>query len=188
MRTLALTLMLGLVPGVAMAAGGALESSPLWRVLNFVVFLAVVIYFGRKPVRSFLADRRRGIENDLDAARRELEQAESRLADCRRRMEQVDREMEEMRAAVRDQTEGERRRLLAEAQAAAERIRRDAQAAVQQEVQRARARLRAEVADAAVALAGDLLRDRVGPADRERLLDHFVQRIESDRSGAAPRR
>ncbi len=178
-RILAPVLWALLAPLPALAAGDELGGAPIWRVVNFVLFLGAVIYFARNPIRSFFAERRRGIEEDLEGARRELEQADARLADCRRRLSELDGEIESVRAAVRDQAEGEARRILEDASAAADRIRREAEAAVGQEMRRAREQLRAEAADLAVSVAGDLLRERVEEGDRERLFEQFVRRIQA---------
>ena len=88
---------------------------------------------------------------------------------------------------MRAQAENERDRLLADARAAAERIRRDAQLAVEQEARSAREALRNEAAEMAVRLAGDLLKRQVTDADRSRLVDEFVERVESSPPAAANR-
>ncbi len=73
----------------------------------------------------------------------------------------------------------ESERLLAEARKSAERIHADAAAAIDQELQRARRELRAEASDLALKLAAEILRERVGESDRERLADEFITRIEA---------
>jgi F-type H+-transporting ATPase subunit b len=68
--------------------------------------------------------------------------------------------------------------LLADARAAAERIRSDAANAVDHEVRRAQANLRAEASQLAVELAAGILREQVTTQDRDRLIDEFIARIE----------
>jgi F-type H+-transporting ATPase subunit b len=177
-----------LAPAVARAAeeGGAHgESTFVWHALNLILILGVIAYFARNPIRAFMADRRQTIEQGIEAAQRELAAAESRLAECNQRLAALDREVEEIRGAVRAQAESERDRLLADARSAAERIRRDARLAVEQEGRRAREELRAESADLAVRLAAEMLQRQVGDADRARLVDEFVESIESPPATAA---
>jgi len=176
-----------LLPAVGFAAeeGGGHESNFMWHAINLLLIVGVIVYFARSPIQTYMAERRTSIESNLDSARRELENAEAKLAECKARVDSLDREMAEIRDAVRAQAEGERDRLLADARAAADRIRRDAQLAVEQEGLRARESLREEAADLAVRLAGDLLKRQVGDADRSRLVDEFVASIESSRESAA---
>jgi F-type H+-transporting ATPase subunit b len=147
----------------------------------------LIVYFARTPIRTYMAERRQNIEAGIEAARRELSEAESRLVACNERMTSLDREIEEIRRSVRAQAETERERLLADARVAAERIRRDAQAAVEQESRRAREDLRNEAAEMAVRLAGDLLKRQVTDSDRARLVDEFVERVGSSPPAAATR-
>jgi F-type H+-transporting ATPase subunit b len=174
-------LLVALAPLAARAAEdghGASVSTVFWHAFNLLVLIAVLVYFGRGPIAAFLASRRAQIEDGIESAGRELAEAERRLAACEQRAASLDRELDEIRRVVRQQAEAERDRLLAEAQATAERIQRDAVAAAEQEVRHARERLRAETVDLAVRIAADTLRTQVTDADRARLVDDFVQRIE----------
>jgi len=170
-----------LLPAVARASeeAGGHESNFFWHAANLALILGVIVYFARSPIQSFMADRRTSIEQNLEAAKRELESAEARLTECNARVNALDREIEEIRGNVRAQAETERDRLLADARAAADRIRRDAVIAVEQEGRRAREDLREEAAEIAVRLASDLLKRQVADADRARLVDEFVASIES---------
>jgi len=178
-----------LAPALALASdeGGAHGSSLLWHLINHALVVGVIGYFARTPIRTYMAERRQDIEAGIDAARRELSEAESRLVACNDRMASLDREIEEIRRTVHAQAETERERLLADARVAAERIRRDAHAAVEQELRRAREDLRSEAAEMAVRLAGDLLKRQVTDSDRARLVDEFVERVESSPPAAATR-
>ncbi len=169
-----------LLPELALAAGdeGGGAMSVVWHALNLALLLGVIVYFARAPLRSYLAARRYEIENNIANARTELEAAERRLSEWQGKVASLDSEMNELRRTVSAQAESEAAELLAEARAAAERIRRDAAAAVDQEVRVARQRLRAEAAALSVRLAGDLLEEKVTDQDRQRLVDDFVTRVE----------
>ncbi|MEB2345279.1 MAG: ATP synthase F0 subunit B [Deltaproteobacteria bacterium] len=186
-RLLALALLAALLPIAARAAGdgghGAGATTIFWHAFNLLVLIGVLVYFARAPIASYLAERRSQIEEGIESAGRELAEAERRLAACEQRAASLEGELDEIRRVVRQQAEGERDRLLAEAQATAERIERDAVAAAEQEVRHARERLRAETVDLAIQIAGETLRGQVTDADRARLVDDFVQRIERSGSG-----
>ena len=82
-------------------------------------------------------------------------------------------------ATARERADTEREHILAAARASAERIRRDASLAIEHEVRRAREHLRGEASELAVELAAGMLKEQVGPSDRERLLDEFIVRVET---------
>lgn len=192
-RLLVLALPAALLPIAAKAAGdgghGAGAATIFWHALNLLILIGVLVYFARAPIASFLAARRAQIEEGIESAGRELAEAERRLATCEQRAASLEAELDEIRRVVRQQAEGERDRLLAEAHATAERIERDAVTAAEQEVRHARERLRAETVDLAIQIAGETLRGQVTDADRARLVDDFVQRIEhSGPSAGSPAR
>ena len=91
--------------------------------------------------------------------------------------------LSEIRRASSERAQVERERILADAVAAGERIRSDARTAVEQELRRAREELREEAADLAIQLAGDMLRSQVTDADRERLVDEFITRVDAPGQG-----
>jgi len=41
-----------------------------WQAINLVAFLGLLVYFLRKPVKGFFAERREGVEKALKKARR----------------------------------------------------------------------------------------------------------------------
>jgi F-type H+-transporting ATPase subunit b len=165
----------------------AAEESLLYPWINFALLIAVLVYFARKPVQSYFADRRTAIRKDLDEASAMKRRAEERYAQWQRRLADLDRELAEIRASAQQRAEAERTTLLADARAAADRIRSDAAVAVDHELRRARARLREEASALAVELASGILREKVTAQDRERLIDEFIERIARPEASFAQR-
>jgi F-type H+-transporting ATPase subunit b len=167
--------------GVAHAAGGeegGSASELLWMALNLAILLGVLVYFGRKPLRTFFDERRHQVQRELADANQLRQEVEARLSKWQRRMAELDEEVGRLRGVALEQAEAERERILADARASADRIRREAQAVIEQELLRGREVLRDEAAELTVRLARDLLSRQVSDADRERLLDEFVQSVE----------
>lgn len=179
--------MLALRAAPAAASGGGEAGgigSLVWPTINLLILIAALVYFARKPVQSFFADRRRAIQDELRAAADLLAQAEARHAECQSQLENLEAELDRLRAASQQMARSDHDRIVAEAEAAAERIRVDARTAVEQELRRAHEELREEAAALAVELAGERLREQVTEQDRGRLVDEFIERIEQDGSGS----
>lgn len=187
LRILPLALAIALAPAAAHASGPAEEAffDIVLKGLNLVLIAGVIVYFGRDPIRRFFSGRRQTITHDLDQASKLLSDAERKYAEWEQRMAGLDAELAEIRQQTRDMAELERQRILADTVASAERMRRDTAAALEQELRRARAELRAEAADLAVTLAGRLLRDRITPADGEKMIDEFVTKLEQVRGSTS---
>lgn len=181
--TALLVVLLAAAPALAAGGGEHAETDLMmdlgYPAINLVVLLAVLVYFAKKPIQAYFAERRTGIRGDLDSSAQLKKDAEERFSKWQRKLADLERDLEEIRTTARERAEAEREHILADARAGAERIRRDASAAIEQEVRRAQAGLQSEASDLAVELAAGLLRGQVGAEDRERLLDEFIGRIES---------
>lgn len=178
MRTLLSIVAVLFVATPALAAGGEEGPSLFWTTFNFVLLIAALVYFVRKPALDFFAERRDGIRQDLDQAAQLKKEAEERYSKWQRRLADLEQELDGIRETARARAEEERASILADARASAERIQRDATAAIEQETRRAREDLRDEASNLSVELAGGILKQQVGDGDRDRLLDEFISRIE----------
>jgi F-type H+-transporting ATPase subunit b len=150
----------------------------IYQIGNFAFLMAVIFFVARKPVMAYLAERRTQIKNDLDKAAELLSVAEARQTEISARLRDLEAQLEEIAELSKQRAEEESERILAKARAAAERIQSDALEATAQELLRAQRELRAEAAGLAVELAGEILKEQVGDADRQRLLDEFITRVE----------
>lgn len=186
-RSLVVALLLLAVPAFASEGGEAHEESLFWPLVNFALLVAVLVYFTRKPIQSFFAERRRAIQEDLERSAELQRQAEERYAKWQRRLVDLERELEGIRRVSRERAESERENILADARANAARIEQTARLAVEQELRRAREQLRDEASELAVELAAGLLREQVTPADRDRLVDEFIARVEQAPAGTGTR-
>lgn len=181
-----LTVMLVLlVCGLAFAseAGGGHEYRSelwwdlVWRVLNFTI-LAVVLYkVLKKPVSTLLTGRQASIKenfNELDAKKAE---AEKRYAEYEKKLTTVEQEVKKIAEEYIAQGEAEKKRIIEEAQKAAELIKKQGQFAIEQAMKQARLALNAEVAEFSVKLAEDLIKKNLNEADHKRLIDEYIAKV-----------
>ena len=173
-----------IIAGSAFAAGGGdADHDPImeaaWQGFNLLIVLGVLAYFGRGPIGEFFATRRSDIQKDLSEAADLLSQAERRNADLQRRLGDLSSELEEISESTTRRAEEESERILAEARATAERIqkRREGGRRVRScaapswlcEKKPRTSRWTSQYASST---------NNVGDADRERLMDEFITRIE----------
>lgn len=167
--------------------GGEVETM-IKTAFNLALLLGVLFYFARKPVLEYFENRRRGIQEDLTGAANELSNAEATFSKWQRRLIDLESELEEIRSTSRQRAESERERIVSDARAAAQRIRDNASAAITQELRRAREQLREEATQIAIDMAAQRLEREITDSDRSRLIDEFIDRVESnDAAGGGPR-
>ena len=146
--------------------------------LNLLLLVAALVYFGRKPIMSFLSERRSGIERDLQGADQLLRDAESRLAEWGDRAARLETEIADIKRVAREAAEQQAARILADARAVAERIARDAgrSSSARRSVPASGSARRPR--SLAVRSAERVLTEQIQPADGDRLFDEFVTHIE----------
>ena len=168
------------LPAVASAEEGSAFLGiprPLWLTINLIGFLILLVWFVGRPLGQFLQSRRDGIRGELEAAREKLAEAERLRQQVVERLEQVEREMEEMmqQAEAAGAREAERIRALAEEEAA--RFLEKVGAEIGRRSAETRQQLAADTATLAAELARELLARETTDGDRARILERSLMAL-----------
>ncbi len=149
-----------------------------WRVLNFAVLVAILVWAIKKAnMKGSLADRQAQIEKNLREAREAREAAEAKLCEYTDKLAKANQEVDGLRAAMLQEAEAEKQRIVAEAKLSAEKVAKQAAQAAEQEVLKARTELRAEAARLAVELAAGKLTGAIQQADHDRLVQDYLGKV-----------
>ena len=173
-----------LICGASFASGGehhadsgVLMKDFLYRVLNFAIVVAILVYFLTKPLKKGLSGRREEIEKNLAAARKIKAEAEAKFAEYDRKLAQATDEIAEISASIRREGELEKQKIIENAKVMAVKIEQDAEKAAALEVAKARTQLQREAVQLAVGLAEDLLKKNFTKEDDTRLIDEYMQKV-----------
>ena len=150
-----------------------------WRVVNFVIFAAVLYFAAAKPVRNFLNGRIEGIRTQLEDAERGKVEAEKKAGECLAKLERLEEEIAGIEETLAREGELERDRIIEAAEAAAEKIRAQAIFSAEQELKKAIAAIKEEAAEAAMALAEEVLKTEVKKEDQKKLVAEYLDGIRS---------
>jgi F-type H+-transporting ATPase subunit b len=148
-------------------------------VVNFLIWLAIVIVLLRKPLMEYLRTRRLSVIEGLEQSKRLREAAEQKHAEYTERLANLDKELAKLRQEMIQAGESERDRIIAEAEARAARMRRDAQFVIDQQMKQLKADLTREAIEAAIAAAEQMLRDQTATPDQQRLAEAYLGNLES---------
>ena len=179
-------LLVGMTCGAVYASGGGggheVESGVLlkdflYRLLNFSIVVAILVYFLRKPLKNALGGRTEEIEKALAEAQKVKEEAEARFAEYDRKLAEATDEIAEIGAAIRREGEFEKEKIIASAKEMAAKIEKDAGKAAALEVAKARTELQREAVKLAVGVAEELLKKNFTKEDDARLIDEYMQKV-----------
>jgi F-type H+-transporting ATPase subunit b len=149
-----------------------------WQVVNIAIVVGLLVYLLRRPAPTFFNTRAKEIEDLLEKAMREKEEANARLKEVEAKMAHLSDEVAEIERSSKEAAEAERQKVLDEAEAAKERIRSDAAEEMDRKLKDARRELKAYAADLAVKMAREILADNISESDEARLQDRFMSTME----------
>jgi len=149
-----------------------------WRVLNFALLAAILIWAMKKAkVAALLRDRQAGIEKSLKDAVQAREAAEKKYTEYSEKLTKATKEIDEIYASIKKEGELEKERIIAEAKMSADKIKEQAEQTAAREVLKARAELRGEASRLALQLAEQSLKENVGKDDQNRLVGEYLTKV-----------
>ena len=178
-RLLLLVSFVGAGPVLAASEGGHGYHAPsiadlVWPAANFLLYCGLLWKLAWPAVRDGLAERRRVVEREIEAADRAETNARALFEEIRALRAGEEAEATRIRAEVRQEGERERDRLVEGARAAAGRIRENSRRLGEYEAMRSARAIREAVAGEAARRAADSLRTGIGEADEQRFLVDFL--------------
>lgn len=151
-------------------------------ILNFLLWAGIVGFLLKKPLTTYLHNRRVAVVEGLEESRRIKAEAEAKHAEYTERLAHLDEELAKLRQEMIQAGEAERDRIIAEAESRAARMRRDAQFVVDQQMKQLKKDLTREAIEAAVKAAEEALTAQTGAADQERLAKAYLGDVASSMS------
>ncbi|OPY59674.1 MAG: ATP synthase subunit b, sodium ion specific [Pelotomaculum sp. PtaU1.Bin035] len=147
----------------------------LAQVVHFLILLIFLRFVAYKPLIKLLSDRQRLIENNINAAEQERQQAgqlkEELESDLRRAREQAQDIIQKAAKAAEDQAV----EIIENAKNEAKRLKESALAEIQREKDKAVAEMRDQAASLAVLAAGKILERQIDDKIQHELVREFVK-------------
>lgn len=173
----ALLLVLIFTPALA-AAESSGGFRPTWdlimRWVNFIILVAIIVKFARRPLADFIAGKRdeiayqlKRLEEQKDAASTRAKEVYDQLDDSRERLERIKariiKQGRERQQEIIDQARSESRLLLA-----------GTRRKIDYQLREAKEKLRTEMVDSAVDIALERLPQQITAADNQKLLEKYL--------------
>ncbi|MEH0023062.1 MAG: ATP synthase F0 subunit B [Desulfobacter sp.] len=170
----------------AMAAGGGhgeVHNSWLpidtWKFLNFGILAVAGFFIARKPVARFFSSRAKDIEEELSDLEQKKAEAEKKLAEYEARFRNLEQESKQIVEDYIKQGEEAKKRILAEAEAQAEKLEDMAKRNIAQEFKTAKTVLQQEIVERAMEKAEAVIKESISAEDQDRLVDEYLKKVEA---------
>lgn len=153
----------------------------VWSVLTFLTLLFVLARFAWKPLMGALDAREKSIQDAIDAARGQREEADKLLAQHREQLAEGRRQAQALVAESREAADQLRKELEAKARDETQAMLSNARREIDRERQAAVEAVRRESVDVALAVASRLLSERLDTErDRQLAMDYIEDLADSE--------
>lgn len=149
----------------------------LWRVANFIIFVAIIWKFGGKKIADYFRGRREEIETKLTDLSSRREDAEKRLQEVEQNIANLEQEREKILEEFRQQGEEQKAAIIEKAKQEADKMREQAQRTAEQERRSALQRIRADLAEMVVTDAEKKIKDKLDKEQHEQLIDKYLTKV-----------
>ena len=154
-----------------------LDDSTLWVAVSFVIFAALILWKGLKPILAGLDARAKRISDEIDEAQRLREDAQHLLAEYQRKERDAAKEAEEMLAHARTEAERLREKAAEDLKASLARREQQAMDRIAQAEAQAERQVRGHAVDLAIAATRQLVADKLTQAQAAKLVDGALKEL-----------
>lgn len=147
----------------------------IWLSLNLTLFLYILHRFIGRPMAAFLETRREGIAEELQNARRQLEEADRLQAEVSKRLADLENEVAEMKERAAADGEAEVAAIAEQTTIEEERFLRRVDQEISRREAETRERLAQDTADLTAQLARDLLAREMTDEDRRQVFERSLE-------------
>jgi F-type H+-transporting ATPase subunit b len=144
------------------------------NLINLLIVIGVLVYFGRGFLGKILSERRAGIEEAINDAEKRQKDAAAALAEEQQKLTQAQAEAERIRATAEANAKAAKQAILAQAAQDLERMKADAGKELEAERERAIAQLRAIVASMALERVENQLKTTLDDSAQHQLIDRSI--------------
>ena len=146
--------------------------SPMgWFLLDFALFVALLVYFTARPLRQALQERHNTVRRAVTQAAASHAKATTEQQLWSQKLAGLDGEIRDLDNESRKDGEAEVARLLADAEARAGQLRHEAKAQAEQELRRAHEFVRQQTLAEVLSMARTVAAQAITPDDQSRLLE-----------------
>lgn len=147
------------------------------NLINLIIVIGVLFYFGRKFLGKTLYERRADIEVSIRDAERRKEEAAAALAEQQQKLAQAKETAKKILADAEAAAARTRETILAQAEADLERLRSSAAQDISSQQERVFREIRQQIAAMAIQKAEDELPNRLNDDVQRRLVDVSIARL-----------
>lgn len=148
-----------------------------WRILNLILFCAILWYFTRNIIKNFFRNRKQTIQDTLADLEKRREDEKQKLAEIEKRIANLESERNAILAESRTQAERLKNGIVSDAQRQADQIVEQAKRAAENEGRAMLEQIRSTVANEIVDAAAKALAGKLTEEEHDKLIANSLDKV-----------
>jgi F-type H+-transporting ATPase subunit b len=179
-----ITLMLAMMmPSIAMAG-----DNPEWRPtydlilrwVNFLILAAVIVKYGREPIKNFFKQQKEDVVSELNELETEKERVLGEIQAAKTQAAESEVRLKELKERLISQGETKKQQIVEQAWVQSAAMIEETHKKMETRIAQAKSRLKMELADLAFEQATQQLPKIITETDNQRLFDIYMQGMQSE--------
>lgn len=146
----------------------------IWSAVNLLLLFIVLKIFLFKPVNKIMDERTRSIQNDIDSAKKSMEEAEALKQQYTEDLSNAKEEARRIVMKAQDDAAAEKAVLMQRFKEDADKLVADANKAIENERRRVLQQAQSQIADLAIEAASKIIGENVDDEKNRRIVDKFL--------------
>lgn len=151
-----------------------LDMNIIWAIVNIIILFILLRIFLFKPINKLMDERTRAIQNDIDSAKKSMEEAEALKAEYTQTLADTKAESQRILVKAREEAEAAKHEMIENSESEARQIIETANKTIENERRRAVQQAQSYVADLAIAAASKIIGENVDDEKNRKLVDDFL--------------
>lgn len=147
-------------------------------VINFAIFIFLLVKFGKAPLNSYLTGKRESYLQAVKDAQALMDRAEAKHKEYSRKLANIQQEADEVIKRAEQEAIRRKEAIIEGAQSAAKKMEADAKMTMESELFKAQEEIRTLLAEVVVENAEKLITDNLNDEDQKRLNEEFLKKLE----------
>jgi F-type H+-transporting ATPase subunit b len=146
----------------------------IWAIVNIVILFILLRIFLFKPINKIIDERTKSVQNDIDSAKKSMEEAEHLKSEYTETLANTKAEAQQIIMKAREEAAAVHKESLLNSQEEANKIIENANKTVENERKKAIQDAQSYVADLAIAAASKIIGENVDDEKNRKLVDEFL--------------
>jgi F-type H+-transporting ATPase subunit b len=168
---------------LAMMPAAAMAANPEWRPtydkvmlwVNFTIFMAVIVKYGREPIKNFLKQQKEDVVSEIDALETEKARVLGEIQEAKTQAAESEIRFKELKERLISQGEAKKEQIVDQARQQSSVMIEETHKKMGNRILQAKNQLKMELADLAFDQAMQTLPQIITESDNQRLLDIYMQ-------------